>query len=66
MTFLLLISSTILLWSENILYMISILPNLLRLVLRLKMWLIVVNFSLYFLEESIYSCCEMECFLNVN
>lgn len=46
--------------------MISILPNLLSLVLWIKMWLIVVNFSLHFLEESIFPCCEMECFLNVS
>lgn len=63
---LLLVSNLILLWSKNILSMIIIFLNLLRLVLPLSIWSILINVP-HALGKTMYSAsCWIQCCINVN
>lgn len=58
-------SSSILMWSENMLYLISILLNLLILVLWPRIHYVLVNVSCAF-ETNVFHCCKIVCSINVN
>lgn len=54
------------LYSENNLYMIQILLNLLKLVSWTRIWTLLVNISCALEKNNIFSCCWVKCSVKVN